>query len=349
MRRRIQLGALASTLALVAAACGGTPAAQQSPTIAPTAAATTAKPVATPTPAPAFTPTKATELVVQAAAGGGSDIFARKIADLLVAQKLTPQPINVVNKPGGSGAVAYSYVKQKANDPNTLATVTLSYLTTPLQQDAGYTYKDLTNLVTLAVDDFVAVVKAESSYKDLKDLVAAAKAKPKGIQVGGTQVGSSDSIIPALIEQKAGVQFNYVTFKSGGEVNAALLGGSVGWAVSNPAEVQSLIDGKRLRAIASFSPERLKNYPTVGTAKEQGVDVQWEQFRGIVAPGGLKPEESAFWQKALTDMTKSPDWTKYLDENNLRPLVKSGKDVTAYLDAQVASLQVVLKGLGVIK
>ncbi len=342
MRIRAIPSVIAITTALVAASCGGAPAASPSPS--PTAAAATAAPTAAPT----WIPTKSVELVVQAAAGGGSDIFARKIADTLTKEKIVTQPINVVNKPGGSGAVAYSYIKQKAGDPHYLATVTLSYLTTPLQQAAGYTYKDLTNIVTLAVDDFVAVVKAESPYKDLKDLIAAAKAKPKDIKVGGTQVGSSDSIIPALVEQAAGVQFNYITFKSGGEVNAALLGGTVDYAISNPGEVVSLIDGKKLRAIASFSPERLKG-SSVPTAKEQGINVVWEQFRGIVMPGGTKPVERTYWANALTQMTKSADWQKYLDDNTLRPLMKTGTDVDKYLDDQNASLKTVLTKLGLIK
>lgn len=342
------LAALA-TLAILAISCGGGGTGTASPTTAPTKAATAAPTVAA-TAAPTWTPTKASELVVQAAAGGGSDIFARKIADVLTKDKIVSQPINVVNKPGGSGAVAYTYMKQKQGDPHFLATVTLSYLTTPLQNtNAGYSYADLTNLVTLAVDDFVAVVKAEATYKDLKELVAAAKTKgPKQIKVGGTQVGSSDSIIPALIEQAAGVQFNYITFQSGGEVNAALLGGTVDFAIANPAEALSLVQGKKLRAIASFSPAKLKGWD-VATAKEQGIDVVWEQFRGIVAPGGIKEAEQKYWTDALVQMTKSADWTKYLDDNTLRPMVKTGAEAKKYLDDQTASLKTVLTKLGVIK
>ena len=347
MRRQIRFGTLVTIVALVALSCGGTPAAQSSPTVAPTDARTAAAAPA-PTPAPTFVPSRAVELVVQAAAGGGSDIFARRIADVLAKEKLVSQPINVVNKAGGSGAVAYAYVQQKATDPHVLATVTLSYLSTPMQQATGFTYKDFTNFVVLAVDDFIAIVKAESPYKDLKDLIAAAKAKPKEIKVGGTQVGSSDSIIPALIEQQAGVQFNYITFKSGGEVNAALLGGTVDFAIANPGESLSLIEGKKLRAVASFSPERLKG-SSVPTAKEQGTDVVWEQFRGIIGSGGLTSEQRSFWEKALTQMTKSADWQKYLDENTLRPLVKTGAEAQAYLDAQNTSLKAVLTKLGLVK
>ncbi len=337
-----------ATLAILAVSCGGGGTGAASPTVAATAARTTAPTVAA-TAAPTWTPTRASELVVQAAAGGGSDIFARKIADLLTKEKHVSQPINVVNKPGGSGAVAYNYMLQKKADPHYLATVTLSYLSTPLTEKPGYNYPDFSNLVTLAVDDFVAVVKTDSPYKTLSDLVAAAKARPKGIAVGGTQVGSSDSIIPALIEQAAGVQFNYVTFKSGAEVNTAVLGGTVEWTAANPGEAKALLDGGKLRAIATFSPQPLKGFESVKTAKDQGVDVVWEQFRGIIAPPGIQAAEKAYWIKALSDMTKSAEWGKYLDENTLRPLVKTGPDVDKYLEAQSTSLKTVLTKLGLIK
>ncbi len=203
--------------------------------------------------------------------------------------------------------------------------------------------------MTLAVDDFIAVVKAESPYQSLGDLITAAKAKPKEIKVGGTQVGSSDSIIPALVEQIAGVQFNYVTFGSGALANAALLGGTVDWVAANPGEAKSLIDGKKLRAVAAFSPDPLKGYESVKTAKAQGIDVVWEQFRGVIAPGGLTPEQKAYWTKALTDLTKNAEWGKYLEDNTLRPLVKSGADAEKYIEAQNATTKTVLTKLGLVK
>lgn len=336
--------AILAALAILAVSCGGGGTGSASPTAAATSAAT-----AVATAAPTWTPTRPIELVVQAAAGGGSDIFARKIADILTKEKIVSQPVNVVNKPGGSGAVAYNYILQKKGDPHFLATVTLSYLSTPLQEKPGYVYTDFSNLVTLASDDFVAVVKAESPYQSLNDLVAAAKARPKEIKVGGTQVGSSDSIIPALIEAATGAQFNYITFKSGAEVNTAILGGTVDWAAANPGEAKALIDGKKMRAIATFSPEPLKGYESVKTAKSQGIDVVWEQFRGIIAPPGISAAERAFWTKAIGDMTKSAEWPKYLEENTLRPLLKTGPDVGKYLDAQNAQLKTVLTKLGLVK
>lgn len=319
------------------------------PSASASEAAESAAPAASSAPAAAaWEPTEPIELVVQADAGGGSDIFARTIAELLFTEELVSQPISVVNKPGGSGAVAYAYLQQKGVDPHFLATVTLSYLSTPLQQDTGFTYQDFSNLAVLAVDDFIAVVPADSPYESLDDLVAAAEASPDEIKVGGTQLGSSDSIIPALLEQAADVEFNYITFESGGEVNAAVLGGTVDFAIANPGESLSLIEGGELRAISSFSPERLEGFD-VPTAQEQGYDVTWEQFRGIIAPGGLSDEERAFWEDALAQMAEASAWQDYLEENTLRPLMLTGDDAEEYIAEQSTALEAVLTDLGVIE
>lgn len=213
-------------------------------------------------PASKWQPDRPIEFIVQAAAGGGSDIFARTMGKIMTDEKIVTVPVNVVNKPGGSGAVADLYVRGKHGDPHVIATATGSYLTTPIQGHSPVSYRDFTNVAVLCVEDYVAVVRADSPYKTLKNLVAAARKKPNGIRIGGSSVGSSDSIIENRLEKAAGIQLNYIVFQSGGEVNAALLGGSVDLAGPNPSEAAQLIAAGRLRAIAMFSPERLENIRT---------------------------------------------------------------------------------------
>jgi putative tricarboxylic transport membrane protein len=286
---------------------------------------------------------------VQAAAGGGSDIFARTMADILTKEKIVEQPINVVNKPGGSGAVAYSYLRTKKGDPHIIATATGGYLTTPIQGQSPVSYKDFSNLAILCVEDYVAVVRTDAPYKTLKEVIEAAKKKPNGIRFGGSSVGSSDSIIEFRMEKAAGVQLNYIVFQSGGEVNAALLGGSVDLASPNPSEAAQLIQAKRLRPLAMFSPERLKNWPEVPTAREQGIDVTLEQFRGVVAPSGLTKEQSLFWQNAIVKMFQSTEFKNYLENNGLRPLLKVGDDAEKYIAQENEFYTKVLTELGVAK
>ena len=294
-------------------------------------------------------PERPIEFVVQAAAGGGSDIFARNIAKALAAEKIVTVPINVVNKPGGSGAVAYSYVNTKKGDPHVIATATGGYLTTPIQGHSPVSFRNFTNLAVLCVEDYVGVVRTESPYKTLKDLITAAKQKPNGVRIGGSSVGSSDNIIEHSLEKATGAQLNYIVFQSGGEVNAALLGGNVDFASPNPSEAAQLIQAGRLRPLAMFSPQRLEKWKDVPTAREQGIDVTLEQFRGVIAPAGLTKDQELFWQNAMVKLFQSADFKKYMSENGLRALLKVGDDAQKYLVEQDKFYTATLNELGLIK
>jgi len=300
--------------------------------------------------AAAWKPDKPIEFVVQAAAGGGSDIMARTIAKVLADEKIITVPINVVNKPGGSGAVAYSYVNsRKKGDPHVVATMTGSYVTTPIQGQSPVSYKNFTNFAILCVEDYVGVVRADSPYKSLKDLIAAAKQKPNSIRVGGSGPASSDAIIRNRLEKAAKVKLNFIVFQSGGEVNAALLGGSVDFASPNPSEATQLVKAGRLRPLAMFSQERLAQWKDVPTAKEQGIDVTLDQFRGLAGASGLTKEQNQFWENAMTKLSQSPGFKKYLDDNGLRPLLKVGGEADKYLAEQTRFYTEILTDLGMMK
>ena len=300
-------------------------------------------------PASNWKPDKPIELLVQASAGGGSDLFARNMAKVLAEEKIVTVPINVVNKPGGSGAIAYSYLNQKKGNPYIVATATGGYITTPVQGQSPVSYKDFTNLAVLCVEDYVGVVRADSPYKSLKDLIEAARKKPNGIRFGGSNPGSSDNVIETRLEKAANVQFNYIPFQSGGEVNAALLGGTVDVASPNPSEAAQLVKAGRLRPIAMFSPERLAQWKDVPTAKEQGFDVTLSQFRGVVAAGGLDKEQALFWQNAMVKLFQSAGFKKYLEDNGLRPLLIVGADADKYLAEQTKFYTEIYTELGLIK
>ena len=300
-------------------------------------------------PESSWKPERPIEFVVQAAAGGGSDIFARNIAKVLASEKIVTVPINVVNKPGGSGAVAYSYVNTKKGDPHVIATATGGYLTTPIQGHSPVSFRNFSNIAVLCVEDYVAVVRTEAPFKSLKDVIAAAKQKPNGIRIGGSSVGSSDNIIEHRLEKATGVQLNYIVFQSGGEVNAALLGGNVDVASPNPSEAAQLIQAGRLRPLAMFSPQRLEKWKDVPTAREQGIDVTLEQFRGVIATAGLSKEQELFWQNAMLKLFQTAGFKKYLDDNGLRPLLRVGDDAQKYLAEQDKFYTEVLNELGLVK
>ncbi len=325
-----------------------TKAAAVEPTKAPTVAPTTA-PTAVPQPATKF-PEKPVTLVVHAAAGGGSDIFARTLSSAFEKEKLLPQPIVVENKAGGSGAVAFAYVAGKKGDPYFMLTAVTSFLTTPMQGLSQVAYTDFTPLANFAFDEYMLMVKAESKYKTMKELIDDAKTKPaKTITAGGTQLGSADSICVYLIEKATGVKFNFIVFNSGGEVNAALLGGHIDLAVTNPGEALELAKGSKVRNLGVFAEKRLAGAPDVPTMKEQGIDATYVQNRGLVAPGTIPAAERKVLEDALLKYTKTDIFKKYIQDNLLTESWMDGATFGKWLDSENTRYLPIMKDMGLIK
>ncbi len=294
-------------------------------------------------------PDKPITLIVHAGAGGGSDIFSRTLSAAFDKEKLLPQPIVVENKPGGSGAIAFSYVGGKKGDPYFLLTAVTSFLTTPILRKSQITYKDFTPVANFAFDEYIIIVKADSKYKNVKDLVEAAKASPKKVTVGGTQLGSSDSICAYLLEKAGGAQFNFIVFNSGGEVNAALMGGHIDWAVSNPGEALELAKAGKVRTLGVYADKRLAGAPDVPTLKEQGFNVTYVQNRGLVAPAGIPDDARKVYEAAFQKYMKTDIWKTYLKDNLLTEAWMDGPTFGKWLDAEHARYVPIMKDMGLVK
>jgi putative tricarboxylic transport membrane protein len=191
--------------------------------------------------AAAFVPTRPIEFVCFASPGGGSGIFAETVGSIMEKEKIVPVAMPRIFKPGGGFAVGMAYLAEKKGNPHFLGSTANPFILTPLAVTISgrktVTHKDFTQIAILAFDEMAVVVKYDSPYKNLKELIAAAKAKPKSIKFGGTNVGSTDSLLVASLAKAAGVEFNFIAFQGGGEVNAALLGGHIDGMSSNPTEM----------------------------------------------------------------------------------------------------------------
>jgi putative tricarboxylic transport membrane protein len=294
-------------------------------------------------------PEKPINLIVHAGAGGGSDIFSRTLSAAFEKEKLLPQPIVVENKPGGSGAIAFAYVAGKKKDPYYILTAVTSFMTTPLMGITPIGLKDFTPIANFAFDEYMLMVSPKSKYKSVKEIIADAKANPKKITVGGTQLGSSDSICAYLIEKAAGVQFNFIVFNGGGEVNAALLGGHIDIAVSNPGEALELSKAGKVKLLGVFSDKRLHGAPDVPTLKEQGVDVTYVQNRGLVAPADIPADARKTLEEAFAKYMKTDIFKKYLEDNMLSPAWMDGETFGKWLEKENARYAVIIKDMGLIK
>ncbi len=294
-------------------------------------------------------PEKPITLIVHAGAGGGSDIFSRTLAASVEKDKLLPQPIVVENKPGGSGGIAFAYVAGKKKDPYYILTAVTSFLTTPLMGITPVGLKDFTPIANFAFDEYMLMVNPKSKYKSVKDILADATANPKKITVGGTQLGSSDSICAYLVEKAAGVQFNYVVFNSGGEVNAALLGGHIDLAVSNPGEALELFKAGKVILLGVYSDKRLPGAPGVPTMKEQGVNVTYVQNRGLVAPADIPADARKVLEQAFAKYMKTEIFKKYVIDNMLSEAWMDGETFGKWLEKENEKYAVIVKDMGLIK
>jgi putative tricarboxylic transport membrane protein len=295
-------------------------------------------------------PEKPIEFTVPFAAGGGSDIMARTIAAMIEKEKILSQPLVVVNRPGASGILGYMHVGQKTGDPYVITTATNSFVIQPLLGKMKLDYREYTLIAGLALDEFVLAVPANSPHRTVRDLVEAARRAPKNVKVGGSSAPSIDSIITHLVEKATGVQFNFIAFKSGGEVMTNLLGSHIDVASANPGEALTQIQAKKARVLAAASAKRLASLPDVPTLRESGIDVVATQWRGVAAPKGLPKEAEAILISAFKRLSDSKTWQEsYLRENNLTPQYMAPEEFRRYLDGDTKETRQILTEMGLIK
>jgi putative tricarboxylic transport membrane protein len=297
----------------------------------------------------AFEPTKPVDVVVHTAPGGGSDLFARAIAEMLQKEKSVPQRLQVVNKAGGGSAVAMSYLAEKKGETHTIGFFTGVWVTNPLTtKEATVTIKDLTPIVRLVLEPAVVAVKADSPYKTMKDFIEAAKKNPGQLRQSGGSVTSRDNLARLVIEKATGAKWVFVSFPGGGERIANLLGGHVQMMVMEPEEAGEHIKAGNLRVIAALTEKRLPAFPNVPTIKEQGIDVPIiPQARGVIAPPGVAGDVTKYWEGVFGRFVKTPTWKKYLTDNQFEDGYLTGNDLGKFFDDLTVQMRDVLKEAGV--
>jgi len=296
-------------------------------------------------------PTKPIEFVAPFAPGGGSDVLARSIASIIEGEKLSPVPLLVVNKAGGSGLVGTTAVAQQKGDPHVLLTYIPGQAQAALVAGKGApTFRDLTLICGLALDEQLIVVKADSRFKTIQDIIAEAKKRPAELTVGGTGAGQDDQICQRVFERSAGIRFRYIPFKSGGECITALLGGHVDMIWANPPEFVPQWEAKMVRPVAIAKLTRMSEFPDVPTLKEIGHTVTYFFYRGIAAPQGIPAEAAAFYENMFKRLAESSAWKeKYLTKYMLSPGWMGSKEFAKVVAQNEEESKEILKDLGLLK
>ncbi len=287
-----------------------------------------------------FTLSGDVRMIVPFSAGGGSDLSGRAIASGL--EEVAGVNISTENREGGSGAVGYSHFLAQEGKDNFLLASETAMLALPLTQDVEFEYTSFTPIMKLGDDYTLLVVGPDSPYEGCDEVVDAAKKERVVAAVSGAT--SLDEIVFTLVEDEMDVEFDRVPFESGSEVLAALLGGTIDIASLNPGEVLGQLGSGDLKALCAFSDERydydeLKDIPT---AKEQGIDVAFAQFRGFIAPGGISDDARDWWVEQAKAFEKSDAYAQYIEQNVMQANAVYGDDFAEYLDGNYEDLKKVL-------
>jgi tripartite-type tricarboxylate transporter receptor subunit TctC len=291
--------------------------------------------------ASAWEPTKTVEFIVPAGTGGGADQMARFIQGMVAKHGLMKQSMVVINKSGGAGAEGFLDVKNAKGDPHKIIITLSNLFTTPLATGVPFSWKDLTPVKMMALDEFVLWVNADTPYKTATDYIEAAKkAGPGKFKMAGTGSRQEDQIITVAIEQRTGDKFTYVPFKGGGDVAVQLVGKHVDSTVNNPIEAVAHWRGGKLKPLCVFDDKRMPykekvtestSWGDIPTCKESGLDVSYLMLRGIFMAGGVSPDQVQYYVDVLRKVQALPEWKDYMDKGAYNTTSLEGKQYAEWV------------------
>jgi tripartite-type tricarboxylate transporter receptor subunit TctC len=294
-------------------------------------------------PAFAWEPTKPVEFIVPAGTGGGADQMARLLQGVITKNNLMKQPLIVVNKSGGAGAEGFLDMKNAKGDPHKIVITLSNLFTTPLATGVPFSWKDLTPVAMLALDNFVLWVNAETPYQSAKQYVDAMKAGgPNKFKMGGTGSKQEDQIITVALEKATGVKMTYVPFKGGGDVAVQLVGKHIDSTVNNPIEAVAQWRAGSLRPLCVFDDQRMPykakvtdrmSWNDIPTCKEAGLPIDYTMLRGIFMPAGVTQDQVNFYVDLFKKVRETPDWKKFMEDGAFNQTFMAGADYAKWVDS----------------
>jgi putative tricarboxylic transport membrane protein len=301
--------------------------------------------------AQAWSPQKNVEIVVGSAPGGSNDKSARTVERIVTLNKLVPASMTVVNKPGGGSNIAFTYVQQHAGDPHYLMVGTPSLLTNHITGLSKLHHSDYTPIASLFNDYVVFAVNSASPIRTGKDLAERLKKDPKSLTIGfATTLGSHNHIAAGLLMKAIGGNardLKVVAHKGSSEAITNLLGGHIDLVTTAAGNIAAHVASGKLRVVAVAAERRFPGaLAELPTWKEQGVNLVFGGWRGILAPKGLTSAQSAYWENVLHKATEAPEWKTDIERNFWTDDFVAGERFRKDLDQDYAAMKAVLVDLG---
>ena len=256
-------------------------------------------------------PEKPVELVVLFPVGSSADVVARIFADNLSKELGTQIVVN--NKPGAGGAIGYKYIAGKNPDGYSLVWSSNSILSTYYSGALNVDYRGFDHIARATIELPVVAVKADSPWKNLKDMIDYAQSHPEELRVGNSGVGSFTHYAGASFFDAQGVRVTHVPFSSS-QVVTSLMGGNIEVVVQAPGALMPFVNSGSIRVVGVLGSRREPAFPNVPTAAEQGIQFQADMWRGISAPKGTPKEISERIQAAMQKTLASPEFNKQCEK-----------------------------------
>ncbi len=293
-------------------------------------------------------------MIIPNSPGGGYDITGRAAVDAMRANEITGADITVENVIGAGGTRAMGSLMGQVGNERTMMTVGLGVVGSLYSFANDYRLDDATPLAQLMSEPEAVVVPADSPYKNINDLLAAWKEDPSAFPVGGgSSPGGPDHLFPMQLAQVAGIdpsEVNFVTYDGGGPLKTALLGDKIGIGFSGPGELLGYLENGELRALAVSGEERSPQpaLADVPTLTEEGVDLVFVNWRGVLGPPDISQEAADRLIGYLEEMHDTKQWQETLEANGWTDDFKTGDDFAKFLEEQDRRVSDTLTELGLL-
>jgi tripartite-type tricarboxylate transporter receptor subunit TctC len=290
-------------------------------------------------------PNRPVKIVVAFAAGGPNDVMARILAERLTVQ--LGQPFIIENKGGAGGTIGSELVAKAPADGYTLLFPSAPFVTAPALYGDKLKYdtlKDITGIAKVAESPLVMMVPPSSPYKTLKDLLAAAKTKPSGLNYGSGGVASTPHLAISLLEVGTGTKFQHVPYRGGGPAMQALAGAEIDVLLDSITTAGPQVAGGRVNALAITGAKRAPKLPNVPTFAEAGLPkYEMTHWVGLAAPGKTPPDVLDKLHKETIKALGNADMRAKLEQLGASPVMATRDSFNAFLKQEVANWTTVVK------
>ncbi|MBX3664884.1 MAG: tripartite tricarboxylate transporter substrate binding protein [Burkholderiales bacterium] len=301
--------------------------------------------------AQAWKPDRHVELIVPASAGGSLDHVGRTFQKLWDDMKLVPVSSAVVNRSGGGHAVAYNFLNQQSGNPHFMSITSSTLHTSHINGRIKLSFRDFTPQAVMLTEYIAFAVRPESPLKTGKDLIEALRKDPGSLSLAiSSALGGTHHIsfgLPLMSGKVDIKKAKMVAFNSTGEAVTALLGGHVDVLSGGTVQIAPHVESGRMRILAVTSAQRLPGPLASGpTWPELGYKGVFENWRGVISPGKITPEQTAYWDGVFGKIAGSAEFKAMADKNQWVINYKNSAETRKFFEAEYAELKEVMDFLG---